>query len=95
MKAVISIPYRTESSEFLNEEQEQRVEDELRETTIITLSSMLEDGLAEDSLLDSDPDFRFSSTRQSFDLTRWNHARLNFNFYNATLLLFISLKLLL
>ena len=95
MKAIITVPYRTESPEFLSEEQEQAVEDELRETTIVTLLSMLEDGLEEDSLLDADPDFIFSSTRQSFDLTQWNHARLNFNYYNSILLLFISLKLVL
>ncbi|CBY38898.1 unnamed protein product [Oikopleura dioica] len=95
MKAVITVPYQLEYSEFLNEDQEQTIEDDLRETTITTLSSMLDEGLSEDSLLQSDPDFRFSSTRQSFDLTRWNHARLSFSFYNATLLLFISLKLLL
>ena len=95
MKAVITVPYRTESPEFLNEEQEQAVEDELRETTIITLWSMLEDGLEDDSLLDADPDFRFNSTRQSFDLTQGNHARLNFNYYYSILLLFISLKLVL
>ena len=59
---------------MLTEEVEQELEDQLRETTIITLNDMVEDGLPENSLLSTDPDFRFSSSRQSFDLTRWNGA---------------------
>ena len=95
MKAIITIPFQTESSEILTEEQEKSIEDELRETTMITLSSMVEEGLPEDSLLEDDPDFRFSSTRQSFDLTRWNSARSPLNIFNSVILLFISIKLLL
>ena len=74
MKAIISIPFKIDSTEMLTEEVEQELEDQLRETTIITLNDMVEDGLPEDSLLSTDPDFRFSSSRQSFDLTRWNGA---------------------
>ena len=74
MKAIITIPFKVDSTEMLSDEVEQQLEDQLRETTITTLNDMVEDGLPEDSLLSSDPDFRFSSSRQSFDLTRWNGA---------------------
>ncbi|CAG5103060.1 Oidioi.mRNA.OKI2018_I69.chr1.g595.t1.cds [Oikopleura dioica] len=62
MKAIITLPFQMESKEFLSENDKQSFEDQLLETTKMTFTDMLEDGLADKKLISSDPDFNFSSS---------------------------------
>ena len=61
-----------ESTEFLSENDKQSFEDQLLETTKITFTDMVNDGLADKKLISSDPDFNFSSSRQSVILAKWS-----------------------